>query len=866
MAQIKRIQLRGISRTPSDRLTADGGCAESLNVYLDNDEIAPVVRPKDITDSIMPSDAQGEPIYIHATQAYKNIITLHNNRIYYGSNSLILLENGENIADIAHIGNTLVICTDRNKYYLAFKSGQYTTLGGDVPFPTLRITAALNAQTTQTLYETQNDTLSQPDQDMMFNPGKWNSYDEDGTNSYDIAQGAASALSEELNRWDTTSSAAPTMYIWPIVARYGLRLYDGSYIMSLPILLAPQNIRGFYYAKGIYEHSDSYPDDNGTAPGWEKVKVNAAFAFYKPHVQLLDYVNEKDLWADIIQGVDIFFSDEIKPTNINCIGVESVESEYNYATADILLGGTRWKEEDAILEKSVFFKVASFEFSNQEDVDKLYDGFSISRIKQEELYLKDQLDPYKDLMESGTIIPQALSTFNNRLVAGNILNRINAGPKYIVSTDSSETTRNWYFRFYIEKDGQLLHVLRQNIEGHDFFTGYNPGAWIAYPDVKCVRVDVATGDGYYVSIPMKEHPRLNCSYGYLGRKPLSTYTVANASLATSVIEKKNNDIDEIGNKIYLSEVDNPIIFPIANRYTVGSGNIIGMAVAAQALSQGQFGKFPLYVFTTDGIWTLSTNDQGTFSAAFPLSKEICDNPNSIIPLEQEVVFTTKKGVMLLAGSEVTELSPNMNGKHYIIESSAKAIVETQPGFEDLADVAADSTPFMAFIDSARCAYDYTGKRLLLVNPYEDYQYVYKFDTQTWHKISLADKIVDVLNSYPECYVVTEGSHIINFSTILDSAEEQITEKGIIVTRPFDLDEPDVFKTITDIRVRGQFQKGSVNFILLGSNDGINFYTISSLRGKAWKQFRIILLSKLSQHERISWIDVQYDTKFTNRLR
>ena len=50
MAEIKRIQLRGISRAPSDRLTEDGGVAESLNIQIDNTEAAPIVQPKDVSE------------------------------------------------------------------------------------------------------------------------------------------------------------------------------------------------------------------------------------------------------------------------------------------------------------------------------------------------------------------------------------------------------------------------------------------------------------------------------------------------------------------------------------------------------------------------------------------------------------------------------------------------------------------------------------------------------------------------------------------------------------------------------------------------------------------------------------------------
>jgi hypothetical protein len=97
-------------------------------------------------------------------------------------------------------------------------------------------------------------------------------------------------------------------------------------------------------------------------------------------------------------------------------------------------------------------------------------------------------------------------------------------------------------------------------------------------------------------------------------------------------------------------------------------------------------------------------------------------------------------------------------------------------------------------------------------------------------------------------------------------ENAATKKIIIATRPFDLDEPDVFKTITDARVRGQYARGAVKFILLGSNDGFHFSVINTLRGKSWKLFRLIILADLDATDRISWVDVGYETRFTNKLR
>ena len=45
---IKRIQLGGITRVPSDRMSPSGAVAESLNVCLRETELAPIMPPRNI--------------------------------------------------------------------------------------------------------------------------------------------------------------------------------------------------------------------------------------------------------------------------------------------------------------------------------------------------------------------------------------------------------------------------------------------------------------------------------------------------------------------------------------------------------------------------------------------------------------------------------------------------------------------------------------------------------------------------------------------------------------------------------------------------------------------------------------------------
>lgn len=192
----------------------------------------------------------------------------------------------------------------------------------------------------------------------------------------------------------------------------------------------------------------------------------------------------------------------------------------------------------------------------------------------------------------------------------------------------------------------------------------------------------------------------------------------------------------------------------------------------------------------------------------------------------------------------------------------------------LLNAASDGSHFMAFMEKAHLAYDYTGERILCFNEQKNYIYVYMLKTATWHKMSLPENVrfKRTLNSYPQTYISAQVSEyglsnarILNYSTPLDvTSRENI--KGVIATRPIDLGEPDIRKTIKSIRIRGQYNRNDVRYILLGSMDGINWGVLPSLRGGSYKLYRLILLTNLSPTERISWIDIDYESRFANKLR
>ncbi|MEN6624543.1 MAG: hypothetical protein ABFD50_23725, partial [Smithella sp.] len=120
----------------------------------------------------------------------------------------------------------------------------------------------------------------------------------------------------------------------------------------------------------------------------------------------------------------------------------------------------------------------------------------------------------------------------------------------------------------------------------------------------------------------------------------------------------NSYIDQ--NRIIVSEVDNPFTFLSKHSYRVGSGRIVAMDSTTETISTGQFGQYPMNVFTTEGIYALMQGDGNVlFSSIVPMNSEVCIGRNTL-PIHGSIIFISERGIAALSGKEVSILSAPMN--------------------------------------------------------------------------------------------------------------------------------------------------------------------------------------------------------------
>lgn len=321
-----------------------------------------------------------------------------------------------------------------------------------------------------------------------------------------------------------------------------------------------------------------------------------------------------------------------------------------------------------------------------------------------------------------------------------------------------------------------------------------------------------------------------------------------------------------GNELYVSNVNQPFLFASANTVTIDAEGIIAVQSAVKALSEGQYGQFPLYIFAENGVFALEVASDGAFSKVKVVTNDVCNNPKSITKIDTSVLFITDRGIMLLSGSESICISD-------AIDSPAAFTTDILPKLGNLphgaVGAAADMVPFREFLKKSRLLYDYNNQRIIVYNPEQIYAYVYSLKSKQWGMME--SHIKYGINSYPECLAVDDENNIVNMSKV---ELEEGTKDCLIISRPLKLDDGDLLKTIDTIITRGKFRKGAVKTILYGSRDLFSWHLVASsvdhylrgFRGTPYKYFRIVLACDLQKDESIFGSTIQYTPRLVDKIR
>ena len=318
----------------------------------------------------------------------------------------------------------------------------------------------------------------------------------------------------------------------------------------------------------------------------------------------------------------------------------------------------------------------------------------------------------------------------------------------------------------------------------------------------------ATTTNYLYQVDLTPHLRLNGAYWLADLWGTDPTPLVSGSFPTPTVGGVK---EEQPHTLISSNAMNPFYFAADNFCETGDGTVRALAVATEAMSEGQFGQHPLYVFTTDGVLALRVGDDGKFTSTHPVSRDIIKDGTQPLNLDKNVVFFTDRGIVALSGSTTRSLTAAV--WHGLSATDV-------PRIADLKQLAGLSGSMPDIEDCDRMLFDYRHQRIYASNG--EKSWVLSLTSGLWTQ---SDTVITApLNSYPQAIFVA-GDDVMTLDT------EEKYENALAVTRPIKLGE---FAKIRAIRARGFFDPHTANMktVLLGSRTWKDYKVMRSAIGPA----------------------------------
>lgn len=854
---------KGMTNVPSDLLCADNTLSLADGMIFRNGEHHVIQAPK-----LLPAiSAAGTLVFVHkigdGTENYIYEKTVSDvTSLYYNNSAITGSEHtGEELKSITAIGNTLIVSFNGRLGYFLFNGSTYKDISY-IPTPSVYFRLGIESE----------GGSANHGYDTVESSGSPN-----GIIGYTGEQPSPTAfyikLDSDYGGQDKYNNLVTGLYAKnqntikgklgfsePFCARVALEMYDGSYThITNPVILLPSIRRNSsaYNQHGIFTLYTNYS---------------------KLYCQLItDYSNYSDIVKDVVvfitDGVNIYDTSVDQPS----IGDNRVIQEAKHAgqsdfdaSADLLTDciaydwGTfckktktyretaetqanrRWivlKERpqkeisDDLARQSVYYRLCSLGLESMNDYAGVADKVAVHTL--ESLTTQEQLK-YDDYHSHCQMRATFLDTYNNRLNMAGVERGFFAG---FMSFLPYEANTTYHYTSYVT----IKTSEGEKVISKEYSTNEKQGIWFYYPDPRATHVVIkreSSGSSVYVcDADLREHPGLNGAFYFKGVDgEEEVVQVANTPMPT------NSQKESLENYLITSEVNNPLVFRAEGYNRIGNGVVIGMASQTQALSQGQFGQYPLLVFTTEGIWAMSLNNTGLFVAIHPMSREVAlENNPAITPVDGAVFFVSKKGLMVVEGNRVMCVSEQLAGK----------VGNTRLG------------NFATFLSTAIIAYDYRDSLLWIFDKTNTACWIYSIKSGTFGQFDFGagKAVTSVVNSYPD-FLMQNTDGVFSLLKRPDINNDPSSYSAQLISRPLKLENALALKTIIQaVHVKVLHSGASMTWRVEASNNAVTWVQLSSLTGIPWKYYRFTYtFSHLSATDSFAGTVLITQERRTDKLR
>lgn len=862
MATRQEIILKGLTHSPSDYDCQDGELATCLNLINENGELHPIQQPV-VAEPNITLDA-GDTIELvhkvtHGEAIHSHYIIRKSDDTWYwmekggdGTKYTINL-NGFHVNAVTAVGNIVNFVGEISIKYLYWIDDNYQLFDRD------NFNYGIKIGFKEFDYQGGTAEFSLGDEfwDYVTYESSSSGRKITGMNVNQVSK-VFNMFDAEINK--TLSDKGKQWQKYFVFGVAAIRLYDGTYYSISNIFKLDWNSSTLASVK-------VNPDNKRF---WS---IGPAIATWTISAN----IDNIDKISNLIQGIDIFLSKAESFVNLESAAAKYVVPELN--------------DKD---QGEIFFTMMSGkEAANAIDSLSFYHSLFISK---DELGKELQLKRVEGTEESLSLANLNRSdlggkcaiTYNNRLHVGNVKEGYNIDlisnitPKLSnlpndaqLNTEGIVRVRASNKEFWCKVDdlgARLYYFVCVPILNVSEITFYKKtGTSVFEKTTVNLHSSETTAFSFYVAGEGKE----NVPQFALPWKTSSEYEWNNI-VSKYENYKTNTNALPYSSVVKVSEAENPLIFPAKNSVQVGSSIINALAANTRPISEGQFGDAPLYAFTDEGVWVLMLGEEGTYIARQPANRDICSNPKGILQIDDAVLFTTERGIMMQRGRESECITDVLDDYPFDFLSiySHSTKYKTYPNkllaLGNIPESDVEYVRFRKYLEEADMIYDYYDSRIIVFNPNYTYAYVYSLKSKMWGTMhNVFNKRVNI---YPESYATNKAGKI------LDVYVKKPTENipFFLCSRPLTLGQ-DAYKTMFDCITRGYFssvQAGKCGTVLFGSNDLTNWYYVGSsaniflrnLVGSPYKYFRLALIGSLEPKESISALSTEFQPRLQNKLR
>ncbi|MBO5720411.1 MAG: hypothetical protein J6R61_02630 [Bacteroidales bacterium] len=861
----KEIKLMGISNSNVADICEDGECCDIVNMHNKNGVWCVSGMPEKVIEG---DNSNRICRFIHCNNDFSHLISYDGENVFWEANIsegktepiMKPIAKIENIISFEAMGNILIsVCKDGNEFSL-FNKDTYSHIG-KVETPILNFYLKSLLEKSNVIYG-----FTLPNAAMDDSLYKYENYKFMAEKFYNEC---VLKMANDANYSKTFNS--------PFLVRYAIRLFDGSYIKpSAPILMLPE--------KNFKEHFRQNISIEKTDSGYITSPIITYYKNYYLHFNA-DALPSSE-WDNIISSIDIFISNPlfIATENFNNVTEHDFTKESNNSSFTVELEFPRLTDDkikDKLLNESLFYKIASFSLSelrNEETFAKaIMPPVSIESLPSLETLPVDNFSHYNftgdvtflynSRFHIGNIRRYLPQTFNpaHFIVAQNVINGYNAENNFKNATSCH------------------IKILVKSTTGDKFIEMDTPLSkegvltpYISYPDSRASQIEIWVkyndGSKQYASLPLTASKVENMAY-YINDdyKSISLNTFEG-----EVPTERRFDFDYFPNLLRVSNSENPFYFPQELSYTVSNGEILNIATVTTELSQGRYGDFPLYIFTSDGIWALQLGDgEVIYKSLIPVSRDIALSKNSIVNTDNNIIFLSKKGLMVVNGSNVAQLSTfglersdiineiEVEGKNFNIKSE-QAVIDN----------------FKKYISNSHIEYNYNKNELLFLKEGINYLYSLSLNSGVWNRVAFSSiGMLSFLKRYPQLFVSDEIGNLYNISNEVKDVSMPFT----FTTRAIKGSNNYMFKHLKEVNLKGELDRIDKNMCIevLASNfpdrdfkpiakvllkesyrDGVKI----PIYAPAYKYFRISGYGNAKCGMNINNIIMTFHAKYNSRLR